>query len=172
MEQYVERTLKHYGFDCEIHLNEWNNAHSAEGRGTSYACAHGVAMLLAMQDTEAWMLNYYDTRIGASVYGGMFEPVMRKPYCLYYGYKAFNELYRLGTQVSCTVEEEGVYAIAATNGEEQAVLIANIGADTLLTTDLQGYTVYLVDETHPMEAVEWDSASFTLRENQTVLLKK
>ncbi|MBQ6824494.1 MAG: hypothetical protein IJP27_07560 [Clostridia bacterium] len=73
VEQFVERSLRERGFDCEIHLNEWNNAHSWEGIGTAYAAAHAAAMLLAMQNTEAAMLNYYDARVGASSYGGMFD---------------------------------------------------------------------------------------------------
>ena len=172
MGNFVIRTLEEHGFgDIEVHLNEWNNAHSAEGRGTAYACAHATAMMLAMQDTKTYMLNFYDTRIGQSVYGGMFNPITYQPFCLYYGYKAFGELYKLGDQAECSVDAENVYAVAATDGEKKAVLMANIGADAQITTQLEGFSVYLVDETHSLEQIEADPKAFTIRENQTLLLK-
>jgi hypothetical protein len=172
MGNFVLDTLEQHGYgDIEVHLNEWNNAHSAEGRGTAYACAHATAMMLAMQNTKTYMLNFYDSRIGPSVYGGMFNPITYQPFCLYYGYKAFGELYKLGNQAECSVDAEDVYAVAATDGEKKAVLIANIGKDTDLTTQLEGFTVYLVDETHSLEAIDADPTAFTIGENQTLLLK-
>lgn len=172
MGNFVTDTLKQKGFgNAEVHLNEWNNAHSVEGRGTSYACAHAAAMLLAMQDTETYMLNYYDARIGPSVYGGMFSPVTYKPFCLYYGFKAFGELYTLQNQAECLLDNKDVYAAAAVNGDKKAVLIANIGADTVINTNLAGFDVYLIDETHLMEKVSLDPENIEIKENQVVLLK-
>ena len=127
--------------------------------------------MLAMQDTKTYMLNFYDTRIGQSVYGGMFNPITYQPFCLYYGYKAFGELYKLGNQAECLVDAENVYAVAATDGEKKAVLMANIGADAQITTQLEGFSIYLVDETHSLEQIEADPKAFTIRENQTLLLK-
>ena len=173
VEQFVERTLKEKGFCCEIHLNEWNNAHSKEGRGTSYACAHAVAMMIAMQNTEAAMLNFYDARIDTSVYGGMFHPLTYSPFCLYYGYKAFGELFVLGKQAECTVEEKDVYALAATDGSKQAVLLTNCSEETrLLSTDLQGFAVYRIDETRRMEPTREDPTALELKAYDTVWLVK
>lgn len=172
MQRFVERSLRERGFDCEIHLNEWNNAHSAEGRGSSFAAAHATALMLAMQDTQMTMMNYYDARIGHSTYAGMFNPITYQPFCLYYGFKAFGELYCLGDQAECAVEETDVYAVAATDGKTQMVLLSNIGEDQTITTNLEGFEVYLVDESHALEQVDLDSAKFTLKENQVVLLKK
>ena len=172
MGNFVLDTLEQQGYgDIEVHLNEWNNAHSYEGLGTAYACAHATAMMLAMQDTKTYMLNYYDAKMGASAYGGMFNPLTQKPFCLYYGFKAFGELFALGDQAECAVDAQDVYAVAATDGEKKAVLIANIGKDADLTTDLEGFTVYLVDETHSLEAIDADPTAFTIGENQTMLLK-
>ncbi len=172
MQLYVERVLAEQGIECEIHLNEWNNAHSPEGRGSSYAAAHATALLLAMQDTEMAMMNYYDARLGPSPYAGMFNPITYQPFCLYYGFKAFGELYRLGTQVECSIEGEGLYAVAATDGEKKAVLLSNIGADRVIETDLAGFAVYLVDETHSLEQVDLDPARLEMKENQVILLIK
>ncbi|MBQ8895089.1 MAG: hypothetical protein IJ043_11865 [Clostridia bacterium] len=171
VERFVERSLRERGFDCEIHLNEWNNAHSWEGLGTSYAAAHAVAMLLAMQDTDVTMLNYYDARVGASTYGGMFNPSKFEPFCLYYGFKAFGELFVLGQQAECTIDEK-IYAVAATDGKKKAVLLANIGEERVVETNLQGFEVYLVDETHHLEKAELDSEKLLLQENQIAYLVK
>ena len=83
----------------------------------------------------------------------------------------FGELFALGNQAECTVDGQDVYAVAATDGQKKAVLIANIGKDAALTTDLEGFTVYLVDETHSLEAIDADPTAFTIGENQTLLLK-
>ncbi|MBQ8605836.1 MAG: hypothetical protein IJ408_03790 [Clostridia bacterium] len=173
MGNFVTDTLEKYGFEnTEAHLNEWNNAHSAEGRGTSYACAHATAMLLAMQDTKTYMLNFYDSRIGPSVYGGMFDPISYKPFCLYYGFKAFGELYTLGNQCECEIEGEDIYAVAATDGKTKALLIANIGKTVTIETGLDGFEVYLIDENHHIEKVEADSKTLRICENQVLFLKK
>ena len=172
MAKFVDDKLKEHGFDIENHLNEWNNAHSAEGRGTSYACAHATAMLLAMQDTNTDMLCYYDSRIGPSVYGGMFNPITFQPFCLYYGFMAFGELYKLGCQVGCDVEGQDIYAVAATDGTQKAVLIANMGKTKTVSTNLEDFDVYLIDEIHSIEKTDADSRIFEIKENQVILLKK
>ena len=171
MERYIERALVQKGFNAKIHLNEWNNAHSPEGRGTAYAAAHAAAMIIAMHGTKADMLCYYDARIGTSTYGGMFNPITYEPFCLYYGFKAFGELYAMKNQVECELEGENVYAIAATDGKSHGVLIANIDKAQSITTNLNGFEVYLVDETHNLQKVELDPTCFTIEENQVVYLK-
>lgn len=84
--KYCEKILDEYGFgNAEIHLNEWNNAPSLEHRGTSFASAQAVAMMIAMhKETKNDILCYYDARIGPSLYGGMFNPLNHKPLCTYY----------------------------------------------------------------------------------------
>ena len=51
-------------------------------------------------------------------------------------------------------------------------IIPACGADTVLHTGLEGFDVYLVDETHALEKAELDSAALAIGENQVVLLKK
>ncbi len=172
MGNYVDRALKEKGFTVEQHLNEWNNAHSSEGRGTAYAAAHAVAMMLGLHATNTDMLCYYDSRIGPSTYGGMFNPITYQPFCLYYGYEAFGKLYALGNAVACETGLKDVYGLAATNGKTNAALFANIGPDQELETNLEGYTAFLVDETHALEEIELNSARFTIKENQVLYFEK
>ena len=51
-------------------------------------------------------------------------------------------------------------------------MITNLGEDVTLTTNLEGFEVYLVDEEHKLEQMDWNSAEFELKSNQIVLLKK
>ena len=83
--------------------------------------------------------------------------------------KAFGDLYRLGTQAEASCDGEGVYALAAVQGDSRGVLLTNIGDDTQVQTDLDsGMTAYLIDDTHLLEQVEIDPAQFVLKTNQTV----
>ena len=175
VQKYAESILEEYGLgDVEIHLNEWNTNRTTETRGTSQASADVAAMMIAMQRTKMSMMCFYDARIGISEYGGMFNPLTWKPFCTYYSFKAFGDLYRLGDEVEVVGEGDGLYALAATNGEENGVLIANPSAEAkAITTNLEdGYTAYLIDFDNHMTLVELDCGSFELGASQTLYLKK
>lgn len=171
----ADHLLKTYGYaHAERHLNEWNNAWQLEYRGTSYAAAQAAAMMLTMQNTNTDMLCYYDARIGESCFGGMFNPLNYTPLPLYYAFKAFGELYALGTQIDCACNNPAVYALAAAgDGGESALMLANTGADTVLS--LRGapfHAFYLVDEAHALSPVSPpDNGSMILKQNQVLLCR-
>ena len=170
---FICNLLKERGYEnTEVHLNEWNNAHDLHLRNTAEASAKAVSMMIAMHETPVDMLMYYDARLGASEYGGMFNPDTWTPCVLYYSFKAFGELYTMGNQVECTVEEEDVYAIAATNGTRQGVLITNLGKKVKLNTGLSGFSVYLVDENNHLEKVNLNAEELVIKTNQVVYLEK
>ena len=173
IEQYVEKRLEDAGLgQTEIHLNEWATHPFKEVRGTALSCANSVAMMCAMQDTKMDIMCYYDARIGTSVYGGLFHPMTYEPLCAYYGFKAFGELYAMGTQAEASVSEgSGVYVTAAVGNGKKGALIANIGDDTQVKTNLNGCeTMYLIDDDHFMEEVKLDPKEFMLKKNQVVLV--
>ena len=167
--------LNKYGYGgAERHLNEWNNAWQLEYRGTAYAAAQAAAMMLTMQNTATDVMCYYDARIGESCFGGMFNPLNYTPLPVYYAFKAFGELYALGTQAACESDDPDVYALAAVNGSgEKALMLANTGEDTIVTFDGASFgTVYLVDETHGLTPSPLpEDGSFLLRTNQVALLR-
>ena len=170
----VDHILIKYGYEkAERHLNEWNNTWQLSYRGTSYAAAQAAAMMLTMQNTDTDMLCYYDARIGESCFGGMFNPLNYTPLPLYYAFKAFGELYALGTQVLCESDTAQLYALAAVgeNGEK-AVMLANTGEDAEITLAGGAFEkLYLVDEEHALEAAETTpGAPILLRKNQAALL--
>ena len=174
VQSYAEGLLEEYGFgDVEIHLNEWNTARTRAQRGSSYAAANAAAMMIAMQRTKMSMMCYYDARYGTSFYGGLFNPLTTDPFCTLYSFVAFGELYRLGDEVSVEGAGDRLYAIAATNGEENGVLITNTGDPKTVTTNLEdGYTVYKIDFDNHMTPVELDYKNFEMAKCETLFLKK
>lgn len=175
IEEYAEELLAEAGFDdVEIHLNEWNTDRTMETRGTSRAAADVAAMMIAMHATKMSVMCYYDARLDISVYGGLFNPLTRQPFCTYYSFKAFGELYRLGTQTEVRGQKAPVYALAAENGDgtEKAVLLANIGETVRIRTDLSPeFRAYRIDFDHPMTPEELDPTDFELGENQTIFFR-
>lgn len=173
MALFLDRVLTEYGYGgIETHLNEWNNAHKREMHGSSYASAATAAMFCEMQDSPTSMLFYYDARLQASAYGGMFNPIIQKPVSVYYAFDAFGYLYRLKHQVKCECEG-GLLALAAADGEGKAVLIVNHSekAKEVQLNVTGEFEAYLIDEKHFMEKADLDLTSFTIGENQVVLVK-
>lgn len=95
-----------------------------------------------------------------------------EPLCAYYGFKAFGELYAMGTQAEASVSENSsVYVTAATGNGKKGALITNIGDDTRIKTNLNGSeTAYLIDDDHFMKEVQLDPKEFELKKNQVVLM--
>ena len=89
-QKYLDSRLEEYGLThIETHLNEWNTAPYKDVRGKSIAAATAAANMCAMQNTSVTMLNYYDARLGASPYAGLFNPITYEPFCTYYSFYAF-----------------------------------------------------------------------------------
>ena len=65
--------------------------------------------------------------------------------------------------------------IAATNenGDEKGLLIANVGAETTVETNLEsGFKVYEIDEKHMFAESPLNAKSFVLGNNKVVYLEK
>lgn len=185
--KYLERRLAELGFcDLETHLNEWNNVCEDRGnplkateqaisqRGTGIAAAKTAAMMCAMQNTDTKLLCYYDARVGRSYYGGMFNPLTKKPFPAYYAFVAFNELYQCGTQVQCEYSKSnGLYALAATGSKKSAVLIANESENSIcITANLsKNMRAYILDDTHLLEATALDPTAFVIPAGSVLLFK-
>ena len=62
---------------------------------------------------------------------------------------AFNTLYRLGTQVVCESDTEGVYALAASNGKKHAMMLSNLSGKrqplSFEGVDFTGARFYAID---------------------------
>lgn len=157
MTDYCVRSLEEFGYgDIETHLNEWNNASERENMGSPLAAARYASMMCMQQNKKTSILNFYDARLGTSRYGGLFNPITLNPFPAYYSFVAFNELYKLGTQVKCDVSESDLYAIASTDGENKALLIAN-ETDKDVEIQLNGMDIkemYIIDSEHTYEKID------------------
>ena len=121
--KYAKKRLDECGINAEIHLNEWNTEMSKSG-----SVHHAAAVcneLIAFQGLPIDVACFYDAQLGVGPFASMFNPIKKEPYAAYYAFRAFGELYLLGTEVECAMDGEGLYALAATNEEEGRVLISN-----------------------------------------------
>ena len=185
--KYVERRLNELGYGhLETQLNEWNNVCEDRGDptvaldiaksqyGTNMAAAKTASMMCAMQKTKTKLLCYYDAGIGISYYMGMFNPLTREPFPLYYSFKAFNELFKLENQVFCSEEDkDGIYSLAAGNENGKAVMIVNISdADREITTNLPSdMKAYIIGEGKLLEEIEYNPQKFVIKSGCTLLFK-
>ena len=142
-ESIVREVMEKYGYaDAESICDEWNYAKDWTNMDETFhlidsmvgtACT--AAVMCAMQKTSCDILAYYDAQMKmenlwnglfargkAGVHGKAAEVTPKKTY---YVFKAFGELYELGTEIKSEIEDGTVYACAAKNDERRAVLIAN-----------------------------------------------
>lgn len=174
MSRFVGRFLKKWGYEgLETMLNEWNGPHAEIQHGTSYASAQVAAMMCALQNCPTDMLCYYDARLNPGRYAGFFAPYTGQPYCTYYSFAAFGKLYKMGTQVLCESDTPQLYAVAACGEQAKGALIANTTVeDQQVSTGFSGGKVYLIDQDHHLTLTDWDSAAFTLLQDQTVYIEQ
>ena len=134
--KYATKMLEEHGFGgLEQSLNEWNCQPNA--RGTLKHAALTAGMMLALQNTAMDTAMFYDARYGTSIYGGMFNPLTAEPFPAYYGFVAFNELYKRHTQTDLTFDIPGVYGLAAGTAEDGCIVLSNTAAEAVpLTFDL------------------------------------
>jgi len=172
---FIHQVLSDYGYGhIETHMNEWNLSHDRKiNNSNSRASANVTATMLAMQHKPTDMLMYYDAKyISVSAYGGFYDVPTYEPSCIYYAFKAFGELYALGTEVECNCSQDGVYALAAKNGEKKAILLSNIKKDCTVEFDLSSdFCAFIIDKDHFIEKTDWNPRKFELKENTVVLIK-
>ena len=158
----------------ESHLNEWNPPSRSSRDMSSKHGAEIAATMLGCHDIGVDMLMVYDARFDGSTYSAFFLPSVRGG-CLshgYYAFAAFSILYRLGTQVKLECDTEGVYAVAATDGKKNAVMISNIsGKDQPLEiegVDLNDARWSLIDD---RRLLSWSLALKEIKNDTVVLVE-
>ena len=139
----VRALLDEYGLtECESILNEWNYVRGWEGDDWFYSlrqmqgykgAAFVAAVMLMAEGEPLDNLMYYDARRGAmnGLFDSDFISVLRPGY---YSFYAFNQLYRIGNEVEATLDgADDVYAKAASEGGESAVMLTYYNDDEALT---------------------------------------
>ena len=162
--KYVREKLDEKGFaETEHMLNEWNRMYAdvpenyeemQNQKGASF-CAQAFAI---MQESSLDKAMYYDA-YPARRYCGLYTFPGYRPTKTYYSFYAFNRLYRLGDCVGVKVfGEEQASAMAATDGENKAILLANYSENEQhILLDLEGvdekteFVLYVTDENRTYE---------------------
>ncbi len=131
--KYVREILDKYGFtETESILNEWNYMKGWAGDEYLYSinthfnlkgAAFTAAVMCEGQRYPLDMLMYYDAR--PCGFNGLWKPYTYERLKGYYPFYAFNVLYRLGENVKTEVEAEHLYACAARNEREAAILLVH-----------------------------------------------
>ena len=172
--KYVREKLDEKGFsETEHMLNEWNRMYAdvpenyeemRNHKGASF-CAQSFAV---MQESSIEKAMYYDA-YPMRRYCGLYDFPGYRPTKTYYSFYAFNRLYRLGGCVGVKVfEGEQVSAMAATNGTEKAIMLANYSdKEQHILIDLEGvgceteFAVWVIDEnrTYEKHSLVWPSES-------------
>ena len=141
---YVREKLKDAGYgDTEIIVDEWNYNPTENDKLDRRYGANQTSMLLMFQNKGLDMAHYYDGDDDAQLWAGLF--VKGHPSSAYYGFWAFGQLYKLGSQAAIKNLRlfDDLYAVAATGEDGQALLIANVSEkrDRRLRIDAGAYTV-------------------------------
>lgn len=155
---YVHKKLNKAGYaDTEVIIDEWNyNPMKNDEIDRRYG-ANQTSMLIMFQNKGLDLAHYYcGIYYPASVHAGMFVKD-GIPSSAYYGFRAFGQMYRLGSQASVNNLRlaKDLYAVAATGDDGQALLMANVSEnkDRKLRIDAGAYTVDKCMTVN--EACEW-----------------
>ena len=142
---YVREKLKKAGYgNTEIIVDEWNYNPTENSKIDRRYGANQTSMLIMFQNKGLDMAHYYDGDDDAQLWAGLFVNG-RQPSSAYYGFWAFGQMYKLGSQAKIKNLRlyDDLYAVAATGEDGQALLIANVSEkkDRKLGIDAGGYTV-------------------------------
>lgn len=140
---FVNDKLYEYGYyDTENIFNEWNYINNSPTRFDDMKTAAGAAFVAAafsvMQYGPIDKAMYYDA-LPVRSYCGLYHFPSQRPAKPWYAFKAFNELYALGGCASASSEDDGIYPIAASDGDKKAVLLSVFGSgETVISVDMTG----------------------------------
>ena len=170
MDKWLHGELENLGYaGLETHLNEWDPY--ASERGTAHHSAEVAAMMIEMQHGYTDVCCIYDMRTNYGTYTPLFDTERNKPRTAYYSMVAFNQLYRLGTEVECISDTEGLHALAALDGKHGALMLSNLTGEScdieISGVDLSGAHFYVLDQDR---LLSWSPEIVTLENNAVALI--
>ena len=173
----VRKLLDKYGFTkTESILTEYNYVRGWQGEDLIYSyvmiktekgAAFNLANMCAFQAIPVDMIMYYDAR--PCIWNGLFDfaKLGKNTTTAYYSFVAFNELYKLGTEVKTVSESEDIFICAAKREDEAAIALTRFNdVDETppedITLDIRGLEsddgveaeIYLIDNEHDLALVE------------------
>lgn len=162
--ELVRRKLDEAGYkSTESILNEWNYVENWDTRFIASikaiigmrGAAFTASCMCDSQNGSVDMLMYYDAR--PCVFNGLFDLYTYEPLKGYYPFRMFNELYKIGSAVKVSADDEHYHVSAAFDGDKLAAVVARFdtsdtAAEEKVHIDLDGeYEIYLLDEEHDCE---------------------
>ena len=138
-----------------IHLTEWLSAH---GVGTARQAALLADTIVRLQGSAVDLATIYDARCGSGMYSPLFDPSSWAPRKAYYAFRAFGDLYALGTEAHAVSSGKDVAVLAAVGPDGSAALIVvnPTGRARPFVSDFGGRRVEWVRVTD--EGRDWDEA--------------
>ena len=135
---HARRELDKAGLrDVPIHLTEWLSSH---GNGTARQAALLADTLVRLQGSAVDLAAVYDARCSSGLYSPLFDPAAWAPRKAYYAFRAFGELYALGTEApaACSCGEMAVLAAVGAKGDAAAMVVNPTGRAVPFVADFGG----------------------------------
>jgi hypothetical protein len=170
-DEYIHSQLVELGYgELETHINEWDPY--CEEFGTAHHSAEIAAMMIAMQNSYPSLLCIYDMRTNNAPYCPLFNPITHKPIHGYYSIAAFNNLYKLGSQVETVCDTQDLYVLCATDGKSNSLLISNITGKAqqleIEGVDLSEARYHVIDQER---LLSWSPAVNYIENNAVMLIE-
>ena len=130
----------------------------AHGVGTAQQAALLADTIVRLQGSAVDLATIYDARCSSGMYSPLFDPARWAPRKAYYAFRAFGELYALGTEVpvSCSNKEIAAIAAVGSNGDAAMMVVNPTGRALPFISDFGGRKVKSVRVAD--ESREWEEA--------------
>ena len=154
---HARRELDKAGLkNVPIHLTEWLSEH---GVGTARQAAFLADTIVRLQGSTVDLATIYDARCSSGMYSPLFDPAKWAPRKAYYAFRAFGDLYALGTEaaVSCSNREIASIAAVGAGGDAAMMVVNPTGKAVPFISDFGGFRVKSVRVTD--ESRDWDEAN-------------
>ena len=185
----AQKFLDKYGYtEAENILDEWNYVSSWSGEGFTNSiktiismkgAAFTAACMAKGQESPLDMMMYYDA--APAIWNGMFDYYTVKPLKGYYPFVFFNKLYKMGTCIESSSDDENIYTVAARSKKGKIGIMVsyytneeNMPEKTLtLPGFLISGKVFLLDDEHNAEEIGdlWEN-SITMKPNTVIYIEK
>ena len=130
--------------------------------------------MLGCQNAPVDMLMIYDARMDGTPYDAFSIPSTNGVILShgYYAFAAFSALYNLKDQVKLTLDADGVYALCASDGKRNAIMISNVSGQAhkleFEGVDLGGASWHVIDNER---LLSWAPELKTIENNTVILIE-
>lgn len=164
---YVAKKLREKGFtNTENIFNEWNYVDkdpAPEVRWVRMKNHYGASFVAAafavLQNSDTDKAMYYDA-LPTRAYCGLYEFPSMLTTATFDVFKYFNVLYKLGKQNPAAVSDDKVKILAASDGKEAAVMLANHTGEAKIVTldsgDVKFSSCLITDANRRSENIAFD----------------